>query len=179
MSEDDSYQRGLELALPVWHFRESHSTHVNASPELTLASALAVQAADVPLVRLLFRLRGLRPKAGGTLLDAMAKDGFEPFGDGVYVAIGKPWTPGGGLRAVLDFTTFAEPGFAKMALEFRAVPEEDGARLETETRVFLTDAVSRRRFARYWLVVRPFSGIIRKSWLAAARKRAEGPSAEL
>ena len=60
-----------------------------------------------------------------------------------------------------------------MALEFRAVPEPGGTRLETETRVFLTDAASRRRFAGYWLVVCPFSGIVRRSWLAAARRRAE------
>ena len=86
------------------------------------------------------------------------KDGFERFAHGVYVAVGKPWTPGGGLRSAADFVAFDEPGFAKMALEFRALPEGAGSRLETETRVFLTDAGSRRRFAAYWLVVRPFSG---------------------
>lgn len=173
MSVDDSYQRGLHRALPVWHHRECHSLHVDAQPERALAAALEVRAADVPLVRTLFRLRGLRPDAGGTLLDAMRKDGFERFADGVYVAIGTPWKPGGGLRAAADFTTFAEPGFAKMALDFRAVPERDGSRLETETRVLLTDAAARRWFACYWLVVRPFSGLVRGSWLAAARRRAE------
>lgn len=173
MSVDDSYQRGLDLALPEWHHRERHTIHVDASVEHALASVLAVRAADVPLVRLLFRLRGLRPDGRGTLIEAMAKDGFEHFGEGVYVAIGRPWTLTGGLRPARDFTSFAEPGFAKMALEFRAVPEGSGSRLETETRVFLTDPVSRRRFARYWLVVRRFSGLVRQSWLAAAKRRAE------
>ena len=126
VSVDDSYQRGLDRALPVWHHREHHSLHVDASPERALAAALEVRAADVPLVRVLFRLRGLRPDAGGTLLDAMRKDGFERFGDGVYVAIGRPWTPSGGLRAVADFATFDEPGFAKMALDFRAFPSRAG-----------------------------------------------------
>lgn len=45
--------------------------------------------------------------------------------------------------------------------------------LSTETRVWLTDARARRRFRAYWLVVRPFSGLVRRSWLAAARRRAE------
>ena len=103
----------------------------------------------------------------------MGKDGFEQFSDGVYVAIGKPWTPRGGLRPAADFVAFDEPGFAKMAIDLRALPEASGSRLETETRVFLTDAASRRRFAAYWLVVRPFSGLVRRSWLAAARRRAE------
>ncbi len=174
VSVDDSYQGGgLERALPVWHHRERHSIHVAAPPGRALSAALAVRAAELPLVRALFRLRGLRPDSGSTLLDAMGKDGFEQFSDGVYVAIGKPWTPSGGLRSAADFVGFAEPGFAKMAFDFRAVPEGSGSRLETETRVFLTDARSRRRFAAYWLVVRPFSGLVRRSWLAAARRRAE------
>lgn len=61
-----------------------------------------------------------------------------------------------------------------MALDFTATPDGDGTLLATETRVFLTDERSRRRFAAYWLVVRPFSGLVRRSWLAAAKRRAEG-----
>jgi hypothetical protein len=60
-----------------------------------------------------------------------------------------------------------------MAMDLRAVPDGAGARLETETRVFLTDRSSRRRFRAYWLVVRPFSGFIRRRWLRAAKRRAE------
>ena len=52
-------------------------------------------------------------------------------------------------------------------------PISCGARLETETRVFLTDAAARRRFGAYWLVVRPFSGLTRRLWLRAAKRRAE------
>ena len=49
---------------------------------------------------------------------------------------------------------------------------EDG-RLVTETRVRLTDETARRSFRGYWLVVRPFSGLVRRSWLKAAKRRAE------
>jgi hypothetical protein len=62
-------------------------------------------------------------------------------------------------------------------MDVRAVAEDGGARLETETRIFLTDAGSRRRFAAYWLVIRPFSGLIRRFWLRAAQRRAEQPAA--
>jgi hypothetical protein len=58
-------------------------------------------------------------------------------------------------------------------MDLRALPEGKGARLETETRVFLTDAAARRRFDAYWIVVRPFSGLIRRRWLRAAKHRAE------
>jgi len=35
------------------------------------------------------------------------------------------------------------------------------------------DPRSRRKFARYWRVVGPFSGLIRTSLLRAAKRRAE------
>ena len=45
--------------------------------------------------------------------------------------------------------------------------------LSTETRVHVADPAARRKFRRYWFVVRPFSGVIRILLLRAARKRAE------
>jgi hypothetical protein len=48
----------------------------------------------------------------------------------------------------------------------------DHARLVTETRVGCTDAGSRRRFRLYWLLVRPFSGVIRKAMLGAVAREA-------
>ena len=32
---------------------------------------------------------------------------------------------------------------------------------------------ARRRFGAYWLVIRPFSGLVRRRWLHAAKRRAE------
>jgi hypothetical protein len=46
-------------------------------------------------------------------------------------------------------------------------------RLTTETRVYATDASSRRRFAGYWRVIYPGSALIRRMWLRAVRERAE------
>jgi hypothetical protein len=39
--------------------------------------------------------------------------------------------------------------------------------------VACTDPTSARRFARYWRLIRPASGAIRRSWLAAIERRAE------
>jgi len=160
--------------LPEFHHRERHSIRVAASPERSLAAAHETCLDDVPLVRLLFRLRGLRAGSSvGAIWDAMRAEGFQPAGDDTLVLVGKPWSPGGRLRKVDDFAAFAEPGWAKMAIDLRAVPDTGGARLETETRILLTDARARRRFAAYWLVVRPFSGLVRRGWLKAAKRRAE------
>src|SRR5215211_7387164 len=40
-------------------------------------------------------------------------------------------------------------------------------------RVACTGARSTRRFARYWWLIRSASGAIRRSWLAAIKRRAE------
>ena len=58
-------------------------------------------------------------------------------------------------------------------MSFSAEAAEGGASLITETRVMTTDPASRRRFGRYWRVIRPGSAAVRRSWLAAAKPRAE------
>lgn len=155
-------------ALPQYHHRERHSIAVDAPAERALAAAMETRLDDVPVVALLVRLRGLgRPR--GSLWDAMRASSFRHEGDDTLVAIGKPWRPRGGMLAVDDFAAFAEPGYAKMAVDLRFA---DG-RLATETRVFLTSPGARRRFRAYWLLVRPFSGLTRRLWLRAAKRRAE------
>jgi hypothetical protein len=160
-------------ALPVYHHRERHSIHVRASPEAALVAARETRLEDLPLVIALSRLRGLNPARRGRIWDGLLERGFRLYDPETLVLIGRPWRPGGEIRADHDFLGFSEPGYAKMAMDVRAVAEGGGARLETETRIFLTDAGSRRRFAAYWLVIRPFSGLIRRLWLRAAKCRAE------
>jgi hypothetical protein len=74
-----------------------------------------------------------------------------------------------------DFAAFDQAGYAKMAANFRLASIAGGRAtwLSTETRVACTDASSARRFARYWRLIRPASGAIRRSWLAAIKRRAE------
>ena len=160
-------------ALPVYHHREHHSIWIDASPDAALAAARDTRPEDVPLVSMLFRLRGLRSRRGMPIWASMQARGFRLHDPETLTLIGRPWTPGAGLRLGEDFVHFGEPGYAKMAMDLRAVPEGGGARLETETRVFLTDASARRRFGAYWVVVRPFSGLIRRRWLRAAKRHAE------
>ena len=163
--------RGVAVsdALPEFDVRSRHTVRVDAPPEVVLAAAKAVTAREAPLLRLLFTLRGLRAPGDRPVWEAMARDGFQRFDDDTLAAVGKPWTLRGGLRPAGGFREFAEPGWAKMAMDMRA---EDGC-LVTETRVRLTDEEARRRFRRYWRLVGPFSGLTRRSWLRAARRRAE------
>lgn len=160
-------------ALPVYHHCERHSIRVDATPAAALAAARETRLEDVWLVSLLFRLRGLRASPRGPIWASLQAQGFRLHDPETVVLIGRPWSPRGGLRTGEDFVRFTEPGYAKMALDLRALPDGDGARLETETRIYLTDGPARRRFAAYWLVIRPFSGLTRRLWLREAKRRAE------
>lgn len=161
----------LAELLPEYDVRERHSVELGSVPaDRALMAARDVTLGELPLARVLFRLRGLPAPSTRPLLEV---EGFsvlaeEPGREVVVGAIGRPWTPRGGLRRDVDFRSFAEPGYAKIA--FNLLVEHET--LSTETRVLATDAGSRRRFRAYWLVVRPFSGLIRRLGLRAARRRA-------
>jgi hypothetical protein len=159
----------LDRVLPEYDVAERHSTRVVAEPVVALDAARAVTAAEAPMLRRLFRLRGL-PVLDAPIWETMQSLGFGISGEDVLVAVGRPWLlGGGGLRRVEAPAAFDEPGYAVMAIAFEAL----NGLLVTETRVRLTNSVARRRFRAYWFVVRPFSGLVRRSWLAAARRRAE------
>ena len=164
----------LSEALPEYHFQERHERRVDATPEAVFAAIRTVTLAETPVARGLMRLRGLRAGSVRPLVEEMDGEGFvelaeEPLRELLYTAIGQPWRPRGGKRAdAAGFRTFTDPGYAKMAFNFRF---EEGM-LSTETRVLLTDERSRKRFRRYWFVIRPFSGLIRREWLRAIARRA-------
>jgi hypothetical protein len=160
----------IDRFLPEWDVNEVHSVEVPVPPEQALAAALAVPVVPDGIVGTLFRLRGLRTR--GSIEDAFAWMGFQVLERGeteiVVGAVGTPWRPRGGIRPFADAT----PGTVRMAADFRAEALSDGgARLTTETRIAAVDADARRRFRRYWRVVGPFSALIRRRWLAAARRR--------
>ena len=61
------------------------------------------------------------------------------------------------------FTTFDEPGFAKIVTSLRVDRYgNDSSILTVETRVATTDATSRRWLRRYWLLIGPVSSLIRR-----------------
>ena len=170
----------LDDVLAEADFSERHTTRVAASPPATLAAAKAVTAREVPAFVGLLALRTLSTRPlSDPILAAFERMGFAVAGASgqelVVVGIGQFWRPSGGLRPIAagEFADFDEPGYVKTAFNFHVEPDGDGTLLATETRLVATDASARRAFRRYWLVVRPGSGAIRRAWLRAIKKRAE------
>lgn len=182
----------LDEILPEHHFHEVHGTLVDAKPREALMGAKEATPGEMPLVRLLFGLRSLPAIFSGRgglpsegrlpLWDQMLAFGFvllgeDPGREFVAGAIGQMWRPGGGhvptIHGSRGFAAFEEPGYARAVMNFSVEAEGDLTRLRTETRVHCTDADAQRKFGRYWWAIQPGSALIRRSWLRAAKHRAE------
>lgn len=147
----------LDPVLPAYEVREYHQIAVDASPEDAMAAALALRAASDPIVAILFWLRGV-PGGGLSFRAFFSRLGLDPVveTDRAFVGVGDMF----GVR--IAFGMWADER------------GDHGARLATETRVHALNPTARWRFRLYWLVVGPFSALIRRRWLSAARRAAEG-----
>jgi hypothetical protein len=181
----------LDGLLPDFDAEETHTRRVGASPSAALAAVRAATPGEMPLVPFLYALRSLPallrrgrglPRVRATpMWEQMLGSGFvslvEEEDEIVLGYAGQPWKLSGGLQAGVssaeEWERFSRPGYVKAVMGFRAEPADGGALLTTETRVLATDEAARRRFGRYWRVIRLGSAAIRRSWLRAAGRRAE------
>lgn len=179
--------------LPAADFSERHALRVNASPERAYAAVRGLEGGGGWITRVLFALRSIPARLAGKrglvddgsrpALDALLRAGFVLLAEDapreiVLGLTGRFWRPAGDIRRVEAdaFRTFREPGMAVAAWNFTVLPAERGSLVVTETRVRCTDDAARRSFGRYWRIVGPFSGLIRRDMLRAVRRAAErGP----
>jgi hypothetical protein len=179
----------LDVVLPAFQFDEQHSIDVRATSARVYKAVLEVTPQEISGYRTLTGIRCLgrcpegglmNPPSRAPILTTAVATGFKKLAEtpdwefvfGAFVAAppgvaGKPWT-------VETFLRLADPGFAKVAMNFRLHPLPDGTtRLYTVTRVFATDPETVRVFAAYWRTILPGSSLIRIAWLRAIKRRAE------
>jgi hypothetical protein len=182
----------LDQFVPVYQFYEFHSTRVAAPKERVYRAIKEVRADEIRLFRTLTWIRRMgRPGPESVLnaperqplLEVVNRSGFmllaeEPDQEiviGTLVAAPPGWRPKPNATPE-DFKAVHAPGFALAAMNFHLQDDAAGGTLvTTETRVYATDASTRRRFARYWRVIYPGSALIRRMWLRAVQRGAEGP----
>jgi hypothetical protein len=180
----------LDEFLPDYDVNEIHSTRVAAPPAAVMAAVRSLTAREVPVLLALMTLRtlpglllGRRSRLRldrGTILEEFLRGGFVTLAERpdelVIGGVGRFWRAEGDIRRVPadEFAAFREPGYAKTAFNMRALPSAGGVTLlTTETRIQGCDEQARRRFRRYWRLIRPGSAAIRRAWLRAIRRRAE------
>ncbi|MDQ0437732.1 hypothetical protein QO014_002124 [Kaistia dalseonensis] len=179
----------LDDYLPDYDFSERHCRNVAARPDTIIEAASAYRAESDPFFRAMIGVREIPMRLAGwlggrraglpptfsldnfTLLDR--RDGSEL----VYGLVGQFWRSDFGLVSIADgtaFRAFDRPGIAKLVLGFSTEPGAGGlTKLTTETRIFCPDPVSRRKFAPYWYLIRPVSGLIRGRVLTSIRRASE------
>lgn len=169
----------LDECLPVYDVRARYAASMPAPAERVYQLARDLDWSASPLVRGLLKLRGLGMPDLEPTLKGMQKAGFLMLGEKpglelVVGVVGRFWRPSGGVQRIdaEGFKAFATPGYAKAALNFLAVSDgRGGSVLSTETRVQCLGPRARRLFRFYWLLIGPFSGLIRKEALRLVRKQ--------
>ena len=174
--------------MPRYDVHTRHSARVDASTARAYAALRAINLERSRLIQFLFTLRGLparfarrrnkapSPSRAQSFLESALAQGWvlleeSPDSELVMGAVTQPWKPVVEFRGVppAEFHSFAEPGFAKIAWNFRVAPASDGSLVSLETRVLATDLDARRRFHRYWIVFSPFIKLIRRLIIGVLR----------
>jgi hypothetical protein len=169
----------IDEFLPHYDVKARYQIDVHAPISAVYSSARFLDMRNFGIIRWLFRLRGL--PQDDLALDGMLKWGFvlladKPSQELVFGLIGRFWTPSPQIERINAnaFIAFDQPGFAKAVGNMAFFVQGDGSvRVTTETRVHCIDHASRRCFRLYWLLISPFSGIIRKEWLRLIKQQAE------
>lgn len=179
----------LDEFTPHFDVAVVHSHVLRAVPAECYRAATEVDLYRAPPVRALLGIRALPRRVARKLRlrhAAASTPGTSPDSFRLMDLVDMGWlllgeTPGVELvlgqvsqpwRSIADategpttpdqFINFDEPGYAKIAAGLRIdCYGNDSSIMTIETRVALTDE-SRRRFKRYWLIVEPFSSLIRR-----------------
>ena len=113
----------------------------------------------------------------GTIIEAgFGRLAEEPGHHVVLGVAGRFWRPFGNLLPFREdnFKGPVPSGIARAVWNFSVREVSAGLSvLATETRVTCGDAASRLKFRMYWLVVGPFSAVIRRIMLKAVRRSCE------
>jgi hypothetical protein len=188
----------IDAWMPEYDFSERHATRVRAAPQAVWDALGRLDASRLWLLRILMGLRAIpalvlaprrtlrafSARPPHTTLRGFFREGVvledAPPRDLVLGLTGRFWSAAGGLLPT-DRASFRElppAGSARVAWSFALRPSADGSTfLATETRIRCADADARRAFGRYWLVIRPGSGLIRRAILTAVRREAERATA--
>lgn len=170
----------IDQALPEWHWREYHQRLVRADLQAVWHACLTVTLGALLVTRPLMMMRGLGGKMGkaGTIIDNMPPQRIAMTPPD-QILLGLIFPTRGRLRDIAQPDSIAalnaaqSGGLIRQAVDIRLRTVPGGTLLSTETRAIANDAAARRRFAIYWGLIRPASGVIRHDILRAIARQAQ------
>ena len=180
----------LDDVMPEYQFSEKHSARVHARPEQVLEAVRQSTFGDMKSLSALLKIRAAALRAPDhtadmqrqRVLDAFAASGYlvdsSERGIVMFGAVNVREKRRPDVHDVQQFAEYRQPGAVKMAFDFTADEAGGGwSTVSTETRVMATDPATRSGMGRYWRLIVPGSGLLRREWLDGIRIRAEQPQA--
>src|SRR5580692_3472785 len=170
----------LDEVIPSPQYRMCHSRPVRAARSVVWTALLEVTMSALPLGRALEGARLLPSRLAGRSHEPLAQRTFldvtpipvlyaQPPRVVISAGLSQAWRLLGGLTPpalqAAALRAWSDPGWIKVAMEFRLEPTPAGTLLSTETRILATDPRSRRSFAAYWFLIRASSAAIRREVL--------------
>ncbi len=175
----------LDDAMPEYQFHERHLIHVHASPQQTMKAVSESTFGDLKSFNTLMRIRAAALRIPYRV-DANARDarvldwlsgGFKYLAttpqEIVMGGIGRQRPPMPEAKSVEEFAAYQGDG-VKIAFNFRVEDAGNGwSTVSTDTRIMALDDGARRTMGRYWRLIVPGSGLLRRQWLDGIKRRAE------
>jgi hypothetical protein len=183
----------IDRQLPTYDVVVTEHLTVDAEPmtAFTAARELDFLSVRAPLMDAAMWMRGLPVRLRGRsvpplprlmLAQGIGLPGWLSLGERTgrelaFGAVGTFWQPTIKWRNVPEgeFAAFDEPGWGKIACNFTFLPAGSGTIITYECRTATTDPMSRRRFARYWWLIRPFAAYIMRAALRTIAAEAVRP----
>ncbi|MEQ8733490.1 MAG: hypothetical protein RIC29_01085 [Rhodospirillaceae bacterium] len=172
----------LNSLLPEYQFSEHHTTVVLGKPDQVFDAVEAMDLSDSRIARVLMRLWRIPAK----MVSNKVSDRNMSVADFLPLVRTPPTDLARGLiggrnapadKSTIDadvFRAFDEPGCIKLVWAFWLTDlGDDRVRVDTATRVLCTDNKTLRAFRIYWLIIRPWSGLIRMRLLASIKRNTE------
>ena len=168
----------LDLIMPTWTRRESHSIRSGFPRQSVMSAVDRLTWSEVPLLRLLmldpFGRRSVHP--GAPVLSS-----FTEAGNYALVATSTRARVYGSVLATREDRTRVPDPLTAASLRAHHGPGVavllafgmSEGRILTETRYLALDPVSWRASTAYWALIRPPSGLLRRRLLSAIRERAQ------
>jgi len=177
----------LDDAMPEYQFCERHSARVHARREQVLQAIRQATFADMKSLDTLLKIRGafLRAHFRGIgdlqnkrILDSFLESGYLLGGSEheivVFGAVDVRKMRRPEVHTLQEFADYREQGAIKQAFDFNVEEAGEGSStIITETRVAATDDLTSRGMGRYWRLIVPGSGLLRRQWLDGIKRRAE------
>ena len=176
----------LDEIMPEYQFSETHSARIHAPRDRVFEAVRQSTFGDMKSLASLLKVRAAVLRlpsnesaflANMRILEAFGASGYVSGAtdNEILMAGGANLIKKGPLRprTLQEFADDREPGVIKIGYNFKVVEAGDGwSTITAETRMAAPGQYSRGA-ARYWRLIVPGSGLLRRQWLDGIKHRAE------